>query len=384
MFATTSYRSNAGLKKEHDDEARLKPAPKNRFYARQQSTDHVELMFLRVVGRNRVPIAAIEDIPNTIDEEVQNAVPYGATMEVHKATWNKQGVVVKYIRRDYVGEACGRAMLDMNFELQLMSKGSLRKHRNIPKLIAVCFDTRPGDPQTSSTVYPGLVVEPAHERYPDLKHYFDIGSHPSRPRRLPFQTSAHFIADIADGLTALHDHDIVHSDMKPENILLFADSASPSGLVAKVADFGFVGMTTYNNAGERAGLSESRPLGGTAEWAAPECLVDADPVMTSRSLEHPSYESCIDIYSFGLLASYIALDGQTPLEYALNLSHSKTSDALRDKVVAKIKDYYSHDYPGCEPSLKEAAIYIAQQTLLLDSTQRINSLRSIRKHLFGT
>jgi len=154
--------------------------------------------------------------------------------------------------------------------------------------------------------------------------------------------------------------------------------------VAKVADFGFIGMTTYTRLGERSALPDARPLGGTVEWTAPECLVDADPYPISGSLDHPSYESCIDIYSFGLLSSYIGLDGKTPMEYAPNLSLSKTSGALRDLVVAKLEDYYSRDAPNCKDSFKEAAVFLAQQTLHLDSKQRIKSLRSIRARLFKT
>jgi hypothetical protein len=55
-----------------------------------------------------------------------------------------------------------------------------------------------------------------------------------------------------------------HADLKPENILLFPDPDSPNALVAKVADFRFVGMTTYTNSGKRAGLPDARPRGGTA------------------------------------------------------------------------------------------------------------------------
>jgi serine/threonine protein kinase len=277
-------------------------------------------------------------------------------------------------------------MFDLNFELQLMSKPSLCEHRNITKLLAVCFDKASEGTNESpdSIVHPGLIVELAHEQYPDLRQFFDIGCYSDRTKRLPFQTSANFIADIADGITALHDHDIVHADLKPNNILLFPDTHSPSGLVAKIADFGFVGMTVYTNSGKRAGLPDARPRGGTAEWSAPECLEDPDAWISSGSLEHPQYEACSDIYSFGLLSCYIALDGQSPGQYVPNLSKAKLSGTMRDIVVTRLEEHYCQNSFDGEKSFKESAMYIAQQTLNLDWKDRIKSLRSIRGKVFGT
>ncbi|KAK3343403.1 kinase-like protein [Lasiosphaeria hispida] len=308
-------------------------------------------------------------------------------MQVSKGTWNGQRVAIKYIRRDHIGDSYKRALLQMNYELQLMSRPSLCHHRNITKLLAICFDhDEPSAAESpAAVVRPGLLVELAHEQYPDLRYFFDPGANPSRPSHLPFEKSASIIADIADGITALHDHDIVHADLKPENILLFADTVSPGNIIAKVADFGYVGMTTYNNSGERAPLPDSRPSGGTAEWSAPECLQHPDYYRESGSLKHASYQPCADIYSFGLLVCYVALDGQTPLEYAPNLSKSKISDSLLDIAIAKLREHYRHGMMiGGEGSFEEVAIRIAHETLRLDSEARIQSLRSIRSMLFGT
>ncbi|KAH8589138.1 kinase-like domain-containing protein [Bisporella sp. PMI_857] len=384
MFASRSYRSNVTSQDSGIGMGQGESTAR-RFGRGKPELDHLELQFLRVVGRNKVLIATLDDTPLDFVGKSDTTHLYGATMEVHKRNWKGKGVVVKYIRRSYTGEDYSRAMVDLNFELQMMSKQSLHSHRNIPKLLAICFDRQAQDVDGHSvaTIHPGLVIELAHEQYPDLRHYFDVGHNSSLPPRLPFQISAHLVADIADGITALHDHDIVHADLKPENILLFPDPGSPNLLVAKVADFGFVGMTTYTNSGESAAMPESRPRGGTAEWSAPECLENPDPFISSGSLQHPSYESCSDIYSFGLLSCYIALGGQTPIQYAPNLSVAKMSDGILDIVLARLEDYYCHDISNGESSFKESAVYIAQQTLHLDWYQRIKSLRSIRGEIFG-
>ncbi|KAK0716303.1 kinase-like domain-containing protein [Lasiosphaeris hirsuta] len=290
------------------------------------------------------------------------------------------------MRRDHVGDSYKLALLQMNYELQLMSKPSLYRHRNITKLLAVCFDH--GDPSSAeaptAVVRPGLLVELAHEQYPDLRCFFDPGANPSRPSHLPFEKSASIVADIADGITALHDHDIVHSDLKPENVLLFADAQSPANVTAKIADFGYVGMTTYTKSGVRSPFADSRPRGFTPEWSAPECLQHPDYYKESGSLDHATYQPCADIYSFGLLSCYVALDGQTPLEYAPNLSKSKTSDSLLDIAVAKLREHYRQGMIGRGGSFEEVAIRIAHETLRLDPEARLQSLRSIRPMLFGT
>jgi len=373
MFASRSHHSD-----ESSRDSGAQGKRKAYSYA-EPKFEHVELGFLRVVGRNKVPIIALDEMLPDFDGKSDGPCQYGATMEVHRKNWKGKGVVVKYIRRTHVGEAYRRAMADLNFELQLMSRPSLRDHRNIPKLLAVCFDIQTEDMNGSpvSTAHPGLVIELAHEQYPDIRHYFDVGHNPDRPARLPFETSSKFIMDIADGITALHNHDIVHADLKPENILLFPDPESPNALVAKVADFGFVGMTIYNPSGKRVGLPDGRPRGGTREWSAPECIENPDPFPTSGSVQHPSYGAPIDIYSFGLLSCYIALDGQTPIQYAPNLSICKTSDALLDIAVARLEDHYQ-DTSNMESSLKEIAVNIARRTLHLDWNKRIKSLRSIR------
>jgi serine/threonine protein kinase len=319
-------------------------------------------------------------------------------MEVHKGRWKGQRVAIKYIRRSSSAEqseshsnqaaiAYRQDMYDLNFELQIMSKPSLGKHRNITGLLAVCFDSIPEADGSCASVEPGLVVELAHEQYPDLALFFDHECNPHRPQRLPFQTSASFIVDIADGLQVLHDHDIVHADLKPGNVLIFPDTASPAGLIAKISDFGFVGMVTYTNDGKRAPLPGARPRGGTTEWNAPECLENEDPwaILGDHSLENPQYKASRDIYSFGLLSCYIALDGQSPKIYVPELAKVKLSDGMVGATEAQIKWHYQRPDVDDESSLKDLAMSIARQTLSLDPEKRIASvgalsIRSVLHH----
>ena len=358
--------------------------------------ENIELRFLRVVGRNRVTIAQSEDL--TLDSpDDRRGISHGATMEVYPGTWLGRRVAVKYLRKNWptvqsAEFAYRKAMVDLLFELQIMSRPSLNANQNIAQLLAVCFqgpDSENTDVK-SLPAKPGLVVELAHEQFPDLQHFFNYAYNPDRPARLPFETAKTFIWGIANGVAALHSHGLVHADLKPGNILVFPSQRSPCGLVAKISDFGFAGMVTFTDAGKRAPLPDGRPRGGTSEWNAPECLDDPDPWTSDRlngkaqSLEHPQYDAARDVYSFGLLTCYIALDGVSPKQMVPDLQAAKLSGDLVDVAVQQLRAHFhgSPDFVSTK-SISEPAMQIAQLTLCREPGRRVKSLHTIKDILNG-
>lgn len=367
-----------------------------RFGPPPPSEDY-EIGFLRVVGRNNVPIAPLSDIQfASADWQADARTRSGLTMQVHRGTWGTQNVALKRIKKHVFDESDAhskvnamrdyrQAMLDLSFELQIMSKSSLSKHRNIVTLLGITFDpewTSDADP-TGTLVLPILVVEHADNHFPDLSLFLDPGHNPTRPERLPFETAASLIADIADGVTALHNHDLVHADLKPANILIFPDDTTPCGLVAKVADFGFSGMTTYRSDGFRV-PGRDPPRGGTTEWNAPECTGEVGPPVYIKGIrqEHPYEMPSRDVYSFGLLASYIALDGQTPNSYIRDLAQVKRSDGMIDAVRARLEAHYPQTMDELR-SLGNLVARITETTLSVDHEKRTKRLGDVRSLLFG-
>ena len=77
-------------------------------------------------------------------------------------------------------------------------------------------------------VYPYLVVD-----------YADHGTLAEYLQRItpPVDQCRHLALDVAVGLQALHHSEIVHGDLKPDNVLVF-DCAGERQQVAKLADFG--------------------------------------------------------------------------------------------------------------------------------------------------
>nr|BAE02277.1 unnamed protein product [Macaca fascicularis] len=112
---------------------------------------------------------------------------------------------------------------------------------------------------------------------------------------------------ILEGVHFLHTHDVVHLDLKPQNILL--TSESPLGDI-KIVDFGLSRILKNSE--------ELREIMGTPEYVAPEIL-SYDPISMAT-----------DMWSIGVL-TYVMLTGISPFlgndkqETFLNISQTNLS-----------------------------------------------------------
>ncbi|XP_063261558.1 serine/threonine-protein kinase 17A [Prinia subflava] len=117
---------------------------------------------------------------------------------------------------------------------------------------------------------------------------------------------------ILEGVSFLHRNNVVHLDLKPQNILL--TSKSPLGDV-KIVDFGLSRIMKSSE--------ELREIMGTPEYVAPEIL-SYDPISTAT-----------DMWSIGVLA-YVMLTGISPFlgddkqETFLNISQMNVSYSGED------------------------------------------------------
>ncbi|KAK7913522.1 hypothetical protein WMY93_013733 [Mugilogobius chulae] len=119
-----------------------------------------------------------------------------------------------------------------------------------------------------------------------------------RSRRiLPERIARRFLQQIACALQFLHEKNISHLDLKPQNILL-------SGSVLKLADFGFA---QYMSPWDEQSVLRGSPL-----YMAPE--------MVCRR----QYDSRVDLWSVGVIL-YEALFGRAPFA-------SRSYDELEDKI----------------------------------------------------
>ncbi|KAG2531217.1 hypothetical protein BBO99_00002189 [Phytophthora kernoviae] len=174
----------------------------------------------------------------------------GSFGAVYYGQWLDTDVMVKQVTTD---------QLDRANRLQFRHEANLwfgLNHVNLVKLYGACHEGRPF-----------FVCEKASEG--------TIGSFLKGKGRWEIWDS---IRDAARGLKHLHEHSIVHGDLKGNNILVCDD-----GLV-KLADFGLSSIA--NRAGVVIGGIEGAL--GAFRWKAPECILGARPTFAS------------DIFSFGM------------------------------------------------------------------------------------
>lgn len=229
---------------------------------------------------------------------------------------------------------------------------------------------------------PLMVVELANVDTPTLDTFYM-----NRSGSKSFSTDVGFIADIADGLSALHMCGVIHGDLKPQNILLFDDPETKGGLVAKVADFGFSTIEF---------LKESI-RGESERWKAPE-RIHGCPEEIMTAMQELDIAGCAsDVYSFGLVAIFVALDGVDSLaiqgvrdpknagvEKAIR--ELKLTDQARTKVEKRLRAYYEEiDWQDSEGAkrLCERYVSLIHDTLQSIPPKRVSSLGGMRLRLTG-
>ena len=200
----------------------------------------------------------------------------GATYNVERReATGKRVVAVKHIRQDEdqrspntPGSGISRhRLMSVLREVQVLLHPPLRRQRNIAKILAHGWDEE---------ILPFIVME-----------FADLGtaSRFLQNEERAWNDMARLVVDVASGLSMLHGCDIVHGDVKLENVLMFSEAGGE--FVAKLSDFGFCcaePLGEYQYVGTR--------LLNASEIRHPETLVTVD---AGRA-----FMRC-DVYSFGIL-----------------------------------------------------------------------------------
>ena len=132
----------------------------------------------------------------------------------------------------------------------------------------------------------------------DLRKLIDLKMQKNLNQGPPFTSAgtARIMHQIAFGMRDLHEHDIVHRDLKSANVLLnkklAKEQEDPNGFICQVADFECsVGVV------------------GTRFWRAPEIL----QAVKSGNIKPELFTKSADVYSYGMTC-YEVVTGQIPFE----------------------------------------------------------------------
>lgn len=148
--------------------------------------------------------------------------------------------------------------------------------------------------------------------------------------------------DIAGGLDYVHDHGVIHRDVKPANIMMFDYHNDATRVRAKLADFGIAVMMEAPLAGDGSVV-------GTAAYLSPE------------QAKGESLGPASDIYSLGLvllecLTGVRSFPGP-PLTSALaRLLHAPDLPAGVDPEWTSLLTAMTATHPGARPSAREVAM----------------------------
>jgi serine/threonine-protein kinase len=117
----------------------------------------------------------------------------------------------------------------------------------------------------------------------------------NRSGRLSPEVACEIARQVASALDAAHRADVLHRDLKPDNIYLVPDPAVPSGERAKVLDFGLAKLG-------RHGHTMTNTVFGTPRYMSPE------QCRSSGQIDQRS-----DVYSLGCIL-FELITGRTPFD----------------------------------------------------------------------
>ncbi|KAM0259856.1 hypothetical protein ACHAQJ_003100 [Trichoderma viride] len=234
-------------------------------------------------------------------------------------------------------------------EIIVLGHPEIRGHPNIVRLVGLCFEI---DHETKIP-WPVLVLQKAE--HGDLKKFIDS----PRGKGLSVRERLDLCVDVAAAITLMHREGIIHGDIKPENVLVFAEEAD-NKVKIRVTDFGYSTIHANNSAEAQIRLPFSAP------WNAPETVSDRDRLFSVHDAK------LTDIYSFGMLCAWVLFHDS--LRSMLIFSGMKESGRLVQVVQGAI-----HKVADLDPIQKKRLSDFFSSAIAFDPKQRPLDLQEAMK-----
>ncbi|KAF8544152.1 kinase-like domain-containing protein, partial [Trichophaea hybrida] len=164
-------------------------------------------------------------------------------------------------------------------EVLILSQPAVQMHPNIVNLEGYCWEIK----RRTEKAVPVLVFEKAAW---DLQQFMNV----SEGKNMSMDDRLNLCADIGSAISSLHEYNIIHGDIKPQNVLIFKDATGKT--TVKVADFGY--STLAAGEAENICLPKSKP------WNAPEHHFGEFTTHNAK---------LTDVYSFGMLCLWVVSGG---------------------------------------------------------------------------
>lgn len=183
----------------------------------------------------------------------------------------------------------------------------------------------------------------------------DLAAHLEQTERLSTAQAVHIALQVCDALTAAHERNVVHRDLKPHNVFLLADASGeiPAWPVIKVLDFGlsrFLDTTDTQ-------LTRTGVIMGTPAYMAPE----------QARAERGDHR--VDIYGIGTIL-YATLTGKAPFK----------EETLHATVLAVMTEEPERPR-AINPDIPEGLELVIQRAMAKDPKDRYASVAELRAAL---
>jgi serine/threonine protein kinase len=158
--------------------------------------------------------------------ESQGRVGEGESFCVDRCLHNEKVVAVKHIKLGSLqidSNAFNRRLRILLNEIRIMHHTPLRDHPHTLSILGYGWRTMGANP------LPYIVVD--YGEYGTLREYLS-----DTPRSL--NTKMIMAGDVSAGVTVLHQCQIIHGDLKLDNIVVSHSWDRPPGVIAKICDFG--------------------------------------------------------------------------------------------------------------------------------------------------
>ncbi|XP_046460725.1 uncharacterized protein LOC124207369 isoform X2 [Daphnia pulex] len=183
------------------------------------------------------------------------------------------------------------------------------------------------------------------------------------------------VQQIIEGLHYIHSKNLVHRDVKPENILV--SKSEPATI--KLSDFGFSKQTSSS------GMYSISAIKGTLDWMAPEWKLN-------NATEIKTGSSSIDIFSTGCVIFYYVTRGTHPFGEADTVTSNivqnnpvnidKAGDCPEQFLIGIVREMIEYD-PNKRPPL-ENVLKKLKLPFLTDSVNGAGASRTVEVNWCGT